>query len=155
MLPIILMRMEKKIIELDLDLYIGTATVVKVDAAESIGIKAFEGIELTGVRRLLVATGQWKDLSRFPEWIPPVEPDLAPFLANKGVRLLGLDLPSVDCLDSIELPAHNKLSVCGIHILEGLVLDGLEPGLYDLAALPLALEAGDGSPVRVVVKKKG
>ncbi len=63
----------KKIIELDLDLYIGTATVVKVDAAESIGIKAFEGIELTGVRRLLVATGQWKDLSRFPEWIPPVE----------------------------------------------------------------------------------
>ncbi|MCY8936340.1 arylformamidase [Peribacillus frigoritolerans] len=145
----------KKIIELDLDLYIGTATVVKVDAAESIGIKAFEGIELTGVRRLLVATGQWKDLSRFPEWIPPVEPDLAPFLANKGVRLLGLDLPSVDCLDSKELPAHNKLSGCGIHILEGLVLDGLEPGLYDLAALPLALEAGGGSPVRAVVKKKG
>lgn len=145
----------KKIIELDLDLYIGTATVVKVDAAESIGIKAFEGIELTGVRRLLVATGQWKDLSRFPEWIPPVEPDLAPYLANKGVRLLGLDLPSVDCLDSKELPAHNKLSGCGIHILEGLVLDGLEPGLYDLAALPLALEAGDGSPVRAVVKKKG
>ncbi|WP_311315176.1 MULTISPECIES: cyclase family protein [unclassified Bacillus (in: firmicutes)] len=115
----------KKIIELDLDLYIGTASVVKVDEAESIGIKAFEGIELTGVRRLLVATGQWKDLSRFPEWIPPVEPDLAPFLANKGVRLLGLDLPSVDCLDSKELPAHNKLSGCGIHILEGLVLDGL------------------------------
>ncbi|MFC5362859.1 hypothetical protein ACFSE3_13390 [Peribacillus frigoritolerans] len=104
---------------------------------------------------MLVATGQWKDLSRFPEWIPPVDPDLVPFLANKGVRLLGLDLPSVDCLDSKELPAHNKLSGCGIHILEGLVLDGLEPGLYDLAALPLALEAGDGSPVRAVVKKKG
>ncbi|WP_307730046.1 cyclase family protein [Peribacillus sp. AS_2] len=135
----------KKIIELYLDLYIGTATVVKVDAAESIGIKAFEGIELTGVRRLLVATGQWKDLSRFPEWIPPVEPDLAPFLANKGVRLLGLDLPSVDCLDSKELPSHNKLSGCGIHKLEGLVLDGLEPGLYDLAALPLALDQGTGA----------
>ncbi len=96
----------------------------------------------------MVATGQWKDLSRFPEWIPPVEPELAPFLANKGVRLLGLDLPSVDCLDSKELPVHNKLSGCEIHILEGLVLDGLEHGLYDLAALPLALEAGDGSPVR-------
>ena len=73
----------KKIIELDLDLYIGTATVVKVDAAESIGIKAFEGIEFTGVRRLLLATGQWKDLSRFPEWIPPVDPELAPFLLIK------------------------------------------------------------------------
>jgi arylformamidase len=145
----------KKIIELDIDLYIGTALVVKVDAAESIGIKDFEGVELTGVRRLLLGTGQWKDHSRFPEWIPAVEPGLAPFLANKGVRLLGIDLPSVEFLDSKELPAHHALSGCGIHILEGLVLDGLEPGLYDLAALPLALEAGDGSPVRAVVKKKG
>lgn len=126
-----------------------------MDAAESIGIKDFEGVELTGVRRLLLSTGQWKDHSRFPEWIPAVEPGLAPFLANKGVRLLGIDLPSVEFLDSKELPAHHALSGCGIHILEGLVLDGLEPGLYDLAALPLALEAGDGSPVRAVVKKKG
>ncbi|CAH0207011.1 Kynurenine formamidase [Peribacillus sp. Bi96] len=145
----------KKVIELDLDLYMGTALVVKVDAAESISIESFKGIELTGVQRLLLATGQWKDLSRFPDWIPPVEPELAPFLANKGVRLLGLDLPSVDHLDSKELPAHHAMSDCGIHILEGLVLEGLEPGLYDLAALPLALEAGDGSPVRAVVKKKG
>lgn len=145
----------KKVIELDLDLYMGTALVVKVDAAESISIESFKGIELTGVQRLLLATGQWKDLSRFPDWIPPVEPELAPFLANKGVRLLGLDLPSVDYLDSKELPAHHAMSDCGIHILEGLVLEGLEPGLYDLAALPLALEAGDGSPVRAVVKKKG
>ncbi|MGZ9816273.1 hypothetical protein ACXM0N_10145 [Peribacillus simplex] len=42
-----------------------------MDEAESNGIKAFEGI---GVRWLLLATGQWKELSRFPEWIPPVEP---------------------------------------------------------------------------------
>ncbi|MGG0412541.1 hypothetical protein [Peribacillus simplex] len=105
---------------------------------------------MTRVRPLLLATGQWKDLSRFPEWIPPVEPDLAPFLANKG--MIGLDLPSVDYLDSKELPARNKLSG---FILERLVLDGLDPGLCDLAALPLALEAGDGSPVRTVVKKKG
>ncbi|WHY98882.1 hypothetical protein [Peribacillus simplex] len=52
--------------------------------------------------------------------------------------MVGLDLPSVDYLDSKKLPARNKLSGCGIHILEELVLDGLEPGLYDLAALPLA-----------------
>ena len=78
-----------------------------MDAAESIGIKDFEGIELTGDRRLLLATGQWKDFSRLPEWISLVEPYLAPFLANKG--MVGLDLPSVDYLVSKKLPARNKL----------------------------------------------
>ncbi|WHY57938.1 hypothetical protein [Peribacillus simplex] len=56
---------------------------------------------------MLLATGQWKDFSRLPEWISPVEPYLAPFLANKG--RVGLDLPSVDCLVSKKLPARNKL----------------------------------------------
>ena len=145
----------KKIIELDLDLYIGPALLVKIDAAKNIGVEAFTGIDFTGIERLLLATGQWKDLSRFPEWIPTIDPELAPYLADKGVRLLGLDLPSVDYLDSKDLPAHHALSGCGIHILEGLVLENVEPGLYDLAALPLALEEGDGSPVRAVLKRKG
>ncbi|MBK5497876.1 arylformamidase [Peribacillus sp. TH14] len=145
----------KKIIELDLDLYIGPALLVKIDATKSIGVEAFTGIDFTGIERLLLATGQWKDLSRFPEWIPTIDPELAPYLADKGVKLLGLDLPSVDYLDSKELPAHHALSGCGIHILEGLVLESVEPGLYDLAALPLALEEGDGSPVRAVLKRKG
>ncbi|WP_309476846.1 cyclase family protein [Bacillus sp. ISL-34] len=114
----------KKITELDLDLYIGTATVVKVDAAESIGIKAFEGIELTGVRRLLLATGQWKDLSLFPEWIPPIEPDLAPFLANKGLGSLGLIyLPSTvstakNCLPTMHCQAVGLLSSKGWSLMD-------------------------------------
>lgn len=138
-----------------MDLYIGPALLVKIDAAKSIGVEAFTGIDFTGIERLLLATGQWKDLSRFPEWIPTIDPELAPYLADKGVKLLGLDLPSVDYLDSKELPAHHALSGCGIHILEGLVLESVEPGMYDLAALPLALEDGDGSPVRAVLKRKG
>lgn len=144
----------KKIIELDLELYIGPALVVQVDVSKSIGVEDLVDIDLNGTERLLLATGKWKDLSHFPEEIPAIEPALASYLAEKGVKLLGLDLPSVDYLDSKELPAHHALSRCGIHILEGLVLDSVEPGLYDLAALPLALEKGDGSPVRAVLKRK-
>ena len=143
-----------KVIELDLELYIGPALVVHVDVTKSIGLEAFRDIDLNGVERLILATGKWKNLSRFPDEIPAIEPDLAPFLAEKGVRLLGLDLPSVDYLDSKELPAHHALSNCGIHILEGLVLESVEPGQYDLIALPLALEQGDGSPVRAVLKRR-
>ncbi|MGZ9816274.1 hypothetical protein ACXM0N_10150 [Peribacillus simplex] len=63
-------------------------------------------------------------------------------------------MPSVDYLGSKVFPARHGLSVC--------VCDSYprragpwEPRMYDLAALPLALEAGDGSPVRAVLKKKG
>lgn len=143
-----------KVIELDLELYIGPALVVHVDVTKSIGVEAFHAIDLNEVERLILATGKWKNLSHFPDEIPAIEPDLAPFLAEKGVRLLGLDLPSVDYLDSKELPAHHALSNCGIHILEGLVLENVEPGQYDLVALPLALEQGDGSPVRAVLKRR-
>lgn len=144
----------KKIIELDLELYIGPALVVHVDVDKSIGVEALVDIDLNGIERLLLATGKWKDRSHFPEEIPAIEPDLAPYLAEKGVKLLGLDLPSVDFLDSKDLPAHHALGSVGIHILEGLVLESVESGLYDLAALPLALEKGDGSPVRAVLKRK-
>ncbi|MFJ7745815.1 arylformamidase [Peribacillus sp. NPDC097295] len=144
----------KKIIELDLELYIGPALVVQVDVDKSIGVEALVNIDLNGIERLLLATGKWKDRSQFPKEIPAIEPDLAPYLADKGVKLLGLDLPSVDYLDSEELPAHHALGSVGIHILEGLVLESVESGLYDLVALPLALEIGDGSPVRAVLKRK-
>ena len=37
-------------------------------------------------------------------------------------------------------------------ILEGLVLDAVEPGEYELIALPLALAGLDGAPVRAVLR---
>jgi arylformamidase len=63
-----------------------------------------------------------------------------------------VDVPSVDPLDSKELPAHEALRENGIHVLEGLVLDRIEPGDYDLVALPLALEEAYASPVRAVLR---
>lgn len=143
----------KKVIDLDFNLYIGPALVIHVQKPASIGIKELEGIELKGVKRLLVRTDAWQDKTVFPEHIPHIEPELAPYLAGKGIQLLGLDLPSVDPLDSKDLSAHHELNNQGIHILEGLVLDKIEPGEYELAALPLPLGQADGSPVRAVVRK--
>jgi arylformamidase len=143
----------KRVIDLDIELYIGPARVVHVLNAESIGIKELEGIDLEGVTRLLIRTDAWSNRRAFPDSIPPIEPELAEYLADKGVRLLGLDLPSVDALDSKELLAHHELCRFGVHILEGLVLDSIEPGDYHLAALPLSLAEADGSPVRAVIRK--
>ncbi|MDN3018300.1 arylformamidase [Paenibacillus sp. BSR1-1] len=143
----------KKVIELDLDLYMGEARVIHLQETTSIGVKDLAGMNLKGITRLLIRTDAWKDRSVFPESIPPIEPELASYLSELGVRLIGLDLPSVDQIDSKELSAHHELTRHNIHILEGLVLDEVAPGDYELAALPLPLVEADGSPVRAVLRK--
>ncbi|WP_413302925.1 arylformamidase [Bacillus sp. 1P10SD] len=143
----------KRIIELDLSLYIGPARVVDMAGKDSIGAADVKDINLDGVTRIIFKTLAWKNPDQFPEKIPHIEPDLAPFLAEKGIRLIGLDVPSVDPIDSKELFAHHSLNQQGIHILESLLLDEIEPGDYELIALPLPLVEGDGSPVRAILRK--
>ncbi|MDQ6422397.1 arylformamidase [Paenibacillus sp. LHD-117] len=142
----------KRVIDLDLDLYIGHARVVHLPGRTRIGIDDIAGMNLSGVRRLLIRTDAWQDRSAFPAAIPHLEPGLAAYLSQLGIRLIGLDLPSVDPLDSKELPAHHALAKYGVHILEGLVLDHIAPGDYELAALPLPLVEADGSPVRAALR---
>ena len=143
----------KKVIDLDLDLYIGRTKVVHIPANKSIGINELSDVDLKGVTRLLIRTEAWQDRSVFPETIPYIEPSLAPYLAKLGIRLLGIDLPSVDPLDSKELAAHHELAYHEIHILEGVVLDKIPSGDYELIAAPLPLVEADGSPVRALLKK--
>lgn len=142
----------KKIIELDLDLYIGPVRVIDMVGRESIGAGDFAAINLNGFERVLVRTLAWKNPSDFPDTIPHLEADLGPFLKEKGIRLIGVDVPSVDPIDSKDLHAHHSLNDNGIHILESVRLDEIEPGDYELIALPLPLAEGDGSPVRAILR---
>jgi arylformamidase len=139
----------------ELELGIGPARLIHLPGRTSIGVEDVKPFDLDGVERLLIRTDGWANRSCFPASIPHLEPDIAPFLAERGVRLLGLDLPSVDPIDSKELPAHHALARCGIHILEGLVLERVEVGEYELIALPLAIQGGDASPVRAVIRPLG
>lgn len=145
----------RRMTQLDLDVYVGPALLVDVSGKPSIGADDLAEVNLTGVTRLLLRTCSWQTPDRFPEEICYLRPDLAPFLAAKGIRLIGVDVPSVDPLDSKELPAHHALDHHDIYILEGLLLDHAEPGVYELIALPLPLEQADGSPVRAVLRSLG
>jgi arylformamidase len=142
----------KKIIDLDLELYIGPVRVLDMTGKESIGVKDLEGVDLNGMKRVLFRTLSWQNASEFPVKILHLEADLGPFLAEKGIRLIGVDVPSVDPIDSKDLHAHHRLNENGIHILESVFLDKVEPGDYELIALPLPLVEGDGSPVRAVLR---
>jgi len=87
----------------------------------------------------------------FDEHMAHATPELADWLAERGVRLLGVDTDSMDAFESKELPAHRRLNAHGIAILEGIDLSAVAPGAYELIALPLRIEGADGSPVRAVL----
>lgn len=138
------------------EIYVGAAQVVDVTGFDLITIEVLENAaETVGVgqvERLLLKTGGWNATTVFPEHIPVLAENVPDYLNEKGIFLLGVDVPSVDQIDSKTLPIHHALGENGIHILESLRLEDVPPGLYELIALPLPLAGADGCPVRAVLR---
>jgi len=91
-------------------------------------------------------TGAW-DAS-----FPAIAPALIAGLASRGVILIGTDAASLDPQDSKTLDAHHAVDAHRMAILEGVVLDGVPEGDYELIALPLKLAGMDASPVRAILR---
>ena len=87
----------------------------------------------------------------FPERFPAIAADVADWLQSKKVRLIGLDLPSVDPFGAKVLQNHHALARCGISIIESLDLKAVEAGVYQFAALPMKIGGGDAAPVRAIL----
>lgn len=102
--------------------------------------------------RVLLRTGTFPDPRRWNDDFAALSPELIDFLHDRGVILVGIDTPSVDPFDSKALESHQALARHGMANLEGLVLDGVDEGRYELIALPLRIRGGDASPVRAVLR---
>lgn len=137
--------------EMALAPFVGPAWVVDVSGRESIGPEAFQGVDLRETPRVLLKTGAWPEGTPFPETVPTLTPDACAYLAEQGVILFGIDVPSVDAIDSRTLPNHHDLYRAGIAILESLNLADVPEGRYTLIALPLRLSGADASPVRAIL----
>jgi arylformamidase len=142
----------EKIIDLDIELYIGPARVIDVSGYDRVDAEVLRGFHLEGVERVLLKTAGPNNPEVFPERISELASDMADYLGSKGVRLLGVDVPSVDPLGSKDMETHHALYRNGIHILENIMLDDVEEGNYELIALPLPIKEADGSPVRAVIR---
>jgi arylformamidase len=81
-----------------------------------------------------------------------VSPAAIALLASKGVLLIGTDTASLDPQDSKTLDAHHAVRTHQMAILEGVVLDDVAAGDYELIALPLKLAGMDASPVRAILR---
>ena len=147
-----------------LETYLGPCLVVKVDVARGtrVDIDAWEsGLRAARAEgdpvescapRVLLATGTFPDPNQFNEDFAAISPELIDHLHDQGVRLVGIDTPSVDLFESKELPAHRRVLRHKMAILEGLVLSDVPGGMYELIALPLKLVGFDASPVRAVLR---
>lgn len=142
----------EKVDELPVDLYIGRARVIDLSGVSQVGYRELVDIDFGEVERILLKTGKRDDLTVFPNNFTTIQADLAPLLKERGVRLLGVDSPSVDAETSKTLDAHHALYAHNVMILENIVLDDVEAGDYDLIALPLKIVGADGSPVRAVIR---
>jgi arylformamidase len=135
-----------------LDLYIGPCRVVHVDAKRGSRVT----LDMLNVPfdtpRLLIATGTYPDPNAFNDDFAGLDPALINDAHQHGVRLIGIDTPSVDLFHSKDLPAHNAFLENDMAILEGIILRDVPDGLYELVALPLNLTAFDASPVRAILR---
>ena len=134
-----------------LERYYGPCEVIRVQVGrgERIGPQHLPGP--VQAPRVLFHTGTFPDPDRFNEDFASLSPELVEHLAAQGVTLVGLDTPSVDLFADAALLSHQAVARADLAVLEGLVLDDVDPGVYTLCALPLKLEGADASPVRAVL----
>jgi arylformamidase len=143
----------KRLNEFPLETFTGGVRVFEIPGARSIRRAEVQGLDWSGVERVLFKTENskhWSD-GRFYEEFVYLEPDAAEFIAQQGVRLIGIDYLSIDKFKSESHPSHFVLLKRNILILEGLNLNAVTPGNYTLVALPLNLSDADGAPTRVIL----
>jgi arylformamidase len=139
----------------DLQSYCGRAQVIRVD------IKRGERIRIAHLKarpilapRVLFWTGTYPDPRQWNSDFASLSPELIEHLDGLGVRLVGIDTPSVDPETSKELESHQALYKTRMSVLEGIVLENVPEGLYTLVALPLPFKDSDASPVRALLFEK-
>jgi arylformamidase len=140
--------------ELDLVDFIGPARVI--DARGTNPLCGFEEIAaaLGGAPpRLLFRLMDRLDPMVWPAGFRALAPEAVKRLALGGTRLIGVDVPSVDPETSKDLPSHMVCRAHDLRIIENLVLADVEPGDYELIALPLKLAGLDAAPVRAVLRR--
>lgn len=146
-----------RLAQMALDAYVGPATVIDLRAALPEGgpilPEHLAGVGLRRIERLLVKSkASALPDDRWDEHFVYLAPETAQLLVDSGLRLFGTDAPSVDPQESKTLTSHKTLHRGNIAILEILQLRDVEPGEYELIALPLKTD-NDGAPVRAILRK--
>lgn len=137
----------------DLNFYLGPCRLLDVTGSKDLVLPDAVAAALDRPpERLILKTYRETPLDRWDDSFTAVAPETIEKIARAGVRLIGTDTPSLDPQSSKTMEAHHAVRRAGMAILEGLVLDGVPPGDYELIALPIKFANLDAAPVRAVLR---
>lgn len=137
-----------------LERYLGPCRVIHaIDARPLVEPEHVSRHLVPGVTRILLRTYRRNPVEMWDEGFTAVAAATVELLARRGVLLIGIDTPSLDPQNSKTMDAHKVVRDHGLSILEGLVLDDVPEGDYELIAPPLKLADLDAAPVRAVLRE--
>jgi arylformamidase len=138
---------------------IGRARIIDIPD----GVQAITAAELNkhnwrGVPRIVFRTRSalrgWMSSSTFHKDFAYIAPDAAKALADAGVQLVGIDYISAEQFGAAAPLTHRTLLGRNIPIVEGLALDHIKAGDYDLIVLPIKVGGHEGAPARAIVRPR-
>jgi arylformamidase len=135
--------------------YMGSAQVIEVNISRGKRITQNDFNQKILAPRVLFKTNSFPNPDLWNGDFNSFSPELIHHLHKEGVELVGIDTPSVDPADDKELSSHQALYQTNMAVLEGIVLNNVSEGLYDLIALPLKILGADASPVRAILLPRG
>lgn len=137
-----------------LEIYMGSAQVIEVKCQPNSRIQVRD-IEHAPIQapRILFKTGSFPNPNRWNSDFVSLSPELVNYLGDKKVILVGIDTPSVDPAEDKILESHTAIFKNDMAILEGIVLEDVAEGIYELIALPLKIAGADATPVRAILLK--
>ena len=139
-----------------LDATVGRARVIEIRDPVSVKPEELDSHGIGRGERILFKTRnsarRWWTQD-FMEDFVYVSEGAALYLAERGVRTVGVDYLSVGGFHEDGVETHEALLGAGIWVIEGLDLSGVEPGEHELICLPLKVEDGDGAPARAILRK--
>ncbi len=142
--------------EMPLDAALGRARVIEIHDPVSIKPDELRPHNIVRGERVLFKTNNstdcWKQ-DTFVEDFVYVSQEAARYLADLGVRVVGVDYLSVGGYTKDGTETHRALLEGGIWIIEGLNLSRVQPGEYELICLPLRIVESDGAPARAILRK--
>ena len=139
------------IASVDLNAYLGPCLVVDARTAGAL-IQPGDVPPLQGAERVLFRTYRQFPHDAWDENFTAIASDTIHWLTSEGVKLVGIDTPSLDPQNSKTMDAHHAVLAADMRILEGLVLDDVAPGRYELIALPLPIVGADAAPLRAILR---
>ena len=138
---------------------IGPARVIEIPD----GVQAIDAAELgrhawRGAQRVIFRTRSslrgWMKSSTFHRDFAYIAPDAAQLLADAGVQLVGIDYISAEQFGAPAPRTHQILLGKAIPIVEGLALEAVRGGEYDLIVLPMKVAGHEGAPARAVLRRR-